>query len=102
MIEVRIALGGAEVAKWLSGADRRTWTAEGIYITHIDNPVFVEFNDAHRLPTMGLASEVEFLTVVDDVSVRAAAATTLERLNAELDGLTERADKLRIEAEVTH
>lgn len=111
MTEVRISIGGAEVAKWLSGLSRAKWqrpgtpVAPGVVIIGSSLPVYRELDDdAPGLPTLGDDAEVELLitrTAFPDEppagDTAALAAVAVTTVNATLGGLLSRVQNLRIE-----
>lgn len=110
MIELRIVIAGAEVAKWLSGLSRAKWqrpgtpVAPGIVIVGSSLPVYRELDDDLGLPTLGDDAEVELLILraafpdsLLEGDIAELAAVAVATVNGTLGGLLSRVERLRVE-----
>lgn len=104
--DVRVRVGGAEVAKWLARRSPVGWrmgspVADGVAVIHVDAPVYRDLEGtASDVPTLGEDAEVEFLAyAVAGLNPAELALAAIQRLDADLGGLLSRATRLEVEVD---
>lgn len=107
--EVRVAMSGVEVGKWLASISSSKWRgpgntiAPGVFVITAHAVVVRYLDDELGLPTMDPDTEVELMITQrafdgpEPESAGALAAAALEIVSAATAGLPGRVDNLRIE-----